>query len=223
MYRSSEFPQNPIRIMERKALGIAHQLWPAAAFLGDFLATNPQILSSNNEESISVIELGAGLGLTGLFLSSFFDGINTKLSISQVILTDLPEALAGLKENIALNDLHNKVDAQVLTWGNVEEAKEVMSLCVKAPPVVIAADVVYWECLFGPLVDTLVYLCNVCHCTIIVAHIKRWKKDNKFFGLCKKRNLIVETLHEEKIMIQHEHTKEDSKQLRKIYRIVGGK
>lgn len=216
-------PDYSIRIAERKSLGIAHQLWPASIFLGDYLAANPNLLNFKQPDSdtsnINIIELGAGLGLTGLFLASFYDDNKSNVRISKVILTDLPEAIDGLRENIKLNNLQHRVVAKVLSWGNLEEVHDTLSMCSGVHNVVIAADVIYWEKLFVPLVDTLACLCKQYGCIVIIAHIKRWKKDNKFLNLCKKQALLVDTICEEINFLRHENTHEEMKQIRRIYKI----
>lgn len=221
VFRSTLFPNYPIQILERKSLGIAHQLWPAASFLGDYIAANSHVLSSivKDSEKIDLIELGAGLGLSGLFLANYLNDFETGIKVEKVILTDLPEAVPGLLNNIQLNNMHGKVEAQVLCWGTEDDIHQLMAHRQQENTIIIAADVVYWESLYLPLIDTLNIFCNVYQCTAIIAHIKRWKKDNKFFGMCKKRNLIVEMLCEEVHTKKHEHTDDEVKEIRRIYKI----
>lgn len=56
-----------IILHQQKLLGIAHQLWPAATLLCNYLERN--LLSLYPDQSIfNILELGAGTGLCGLFL-----------------------------------------------------------------------------------------------------------------------------------------------------------
>lgn len=51
------------------------------------------------------------------------------------------------------------ISAMELCWGNAVQAEQVMGAFPDGrPPLVIAADCVYWECLFDPLFQTLKYL-----------------------------------------------------------------
>jgi hypothetical protein len=221
MFQSILFPECPIKIIENKSMGIAHQLWPAASFLGDFIAENPKILQGHVESCsrINLIELGAGLGLSGLFLAKYLNQHSLGIKIEKAILTDLPEAIPGLMRNIEINDLTETVAAQVLSWGIDDDVHRVMSYVERSNTVIVAADVVYWESLFTPLIDSLFLLCHRYLCTVYIAHVKRWKKDNKFFAICKKRHLAVELLREEVHTKKHEHTDDLVKEIRRIYRI----
>ena len=269
-----------ISIREKKILGIAHQLWPAAGYLCDYLLAHPEQiifpldkhrLIGEHYYQVDLLEIGAGLGLTGIYLGAFFNTNTTlqpshqtlkipsnnvtldNIRIGKVVCTDIDEAIAGIQENIDLNRHHlvNTDDADIvvsaeeLFWGKSEHVHNLMEKyfphCIsgsassadsmnnhvsmnRAPPLVIAADVVYWECLFQPLVDTLQILCHDYHCHVIIAHFKRWKKDSKFFALCKKHSLEVVVL-EEKITRERDvhHNNPDSEEMKKtiqrIYRI----
>jgi hypothetical protein len=66
-------------------------------------------------------------------------------------------------------------------------------------------------------------LCYEYKAKVLIAHIKRWKKDQKFFVLCKKRGLKVEVKEEQVFFSPHEHTGEEEKQLRRIYEITAAK
>lgn len=208
--------------------GIAHQIWPAAMFLCSFLLRYPQFITNNGAyQTVDILELGAGLGLSGLFLKRHFSHKTelqnaecNKSPIDRVILTDLPEAIPGIKENIVRNGFDEyEVAARVLSWGVMSDV-DTLSLnsncnilydgnsCFEANSssnkavIAIAADVVYWECLFQPLVDTLSYLLSpkIGVKAVFIAHIKRWKRDGKFFTALKKALLNVECLQEEVIL-----------------------
>jgi predicted nicotinamide N-methyase len=68
-------------------------MWPSAVALSRWLVSNPDIVHGR-----SVLELGAGCGLTGLVAAG--------LSPSNVVLTDFnPKVLENLSHNIALNNV----------------------------------------------------------------------------------------------------------------------
>lgn len=241
IYQNKLAPELQIHIQERKQLGIAHQLWPAAGYLTEYFLehldqilpiVNPSIKEDPSSLPLTVncIELGAGLGLTGIFLSKYFQS-HSQLNISQMVLTDLPEALEGLNQNIQLNPTITtnsdfpipsipSISAMELSWG--KDTKQIDHIFqsfsnISIPTIIIAADVIYWECLFLPLIESISYLCHTYQCKIFIAHIKRWKKDQKFLLLAKKHKLLVNILQENITMEIHEHTKQLEKQIKRIY------
>lgn len=229
VYQVSEDAQGSIAdkaieivLIERKHLGIAHQLWPAAGFLCEFLLRNKQWLQtecsvtntadSTSKPSLPVLELGAGIGLCGMYVGALMkDTCETK-----VILTDLPGAVDGLNENVARNALEPIVKASVLSWGDSGEFDAVMSEFNGQVPLVIAADCVYWECLYEPLFQTLKSLLAK-GCKVIISHVRRWKKDGKFFAMCKKAGYSVSVWVEEVKTVPAEHTGVPTRQVTRIY------
>lgn len=113
----------------------------------------------------------------------------------------------------------NPTEAQVLSWGNKDELVAVMDRFERNCPVlVIAADCVYWEVLFKPLYETIKELVEVYKAEIIISHVKRWKKDEKFFKMCR-RSMIVELLEEVREIVPAEHTGIPTREMKRIYRI----
>jgi predicted nicotinamide N-methyase len=176
----------PIVVQQKRRQGIAHQLWPAATFLCRYLEQNMHVLTESGKQlcDITAIELGAGLGLTGLFAAG--------LGLGSVILTDLADVCPQLRANAALNPgIAARVTAEPLQWGSADVHSPAFAAC----DVILAADCVYWEELFAPLVDTLTHL-TASGAPVLMAHVRRWKRDAKFFKLCQKK-LHVEKLYEE--------------------------
>jgi predicted nicotinamide N-methyase len=165
----------PIVLKQSPERGIAHQLWPAASFLCNYIEENAEQL---NISTTACLELGAGIGLCGIFMA--------KLGSPRVVITDLAEALGTIGENITLNGVEHTAVAQELCWGNQTHARQAMEALDGSIPLVIAADCVYWECLYAPLLDTLRVLVVDYGCTVIMSHVRRWKKDGKFFSSCRK-------------------------------------
>lgn len=219
-----------IKMAQNKVKGIAHQLWPAATFLCNFIESNKthaSISSLFSEKKVNVLELGAGIGLCGIHAASL-------LSCNHVFITDLPEAIGGIEKNIELNAENIKtfsngdqvrVSARVLDWMDTTSMQPIIdeirssqavqscsdtlnssSIGDHSPTamqtygsldtVVLAADCVYHEYLFQPLCDTLLVLTSL-GCHVLLCHVRRWKRDGKFFKLCKKAGMTVKLIHED--------------------------
>jgi predicted nicotinamide N-methyase len=172
-------------VFQNKKLGIAHQLWPAASRLCNFFQRNPHLI--DHHKNSTVIELGAGIGLCGMTLSA--------MGAKSVTLTDLAEAVPTMERNVSLNTskFSGEVKVEVLRWGVREDLCAILNGMVDAP-LIIASDCVYWECLYQPLFETLSTLTSF-GCDVYIAHVKRWKKDGKFFSMCKK-SMEVKILEE---------------------------
>jgi hypothetical protein len=212
-----------IEIIQRKSLGIAFQMWPASTHLVDYILENlGTMMKGDFDKELNIIELGCGLGVSGLLIAKVLELHSSDLKLGKVVLTDLEPVMSILNENIELNALGEKVVAFPLDWFQKESVHELFDLFfrdVSKPPLVIAADVVYFESLFQPLSEVFELLCSR-GCTIIVSHVKRWKRDAKFFQLCKKKNLEVVILSESVEHLPHEHTGELTRQISRIYQIT---
>jgi len=158
---------------------------------------------------MDVLELGAGVGLTGLKVA-------TKLPIN-LLLTDVESALPQLKKNIALNKNNFycgkcSANAHRLFWGRDDwntlskqisgeksqndsefESKTLdgnLNRSKLKPLLVLAADCVYWEELHLPLEETLAKILQSYepgHAVCLIAGMRRWKRDNHFYGTLGKR------------------------------------
>lgn len=139
------------------------KLWPAALKLSEFILKNPEYFRGK-----SVLELGSGAsGFVGLTLLKSTEA-------KQIFLSDCHEVvLKNLIENLNLNlpeDCEfletsllirkrlkiNSKDFGVfnLPWEDIEDhKKELMSLCT--PHILLAADVIYDETIFNPLIQCL--------------------------------------------------------------------
>lgn len=205
-----------IRIRTNKKLGIAHQLWPAASFLCKYIEGNMSTILPN-PSSCNILELGAGVGLCGSFLAA--------LGCKKVVMTDLSDALGLLNENIIVNNIESNAVASILRWGIEEDIHQSTRLFGGESFLVIAADCVYWQSLYKPFYETLCILTDM-GATVLLAHVKRWKKDNKFFSMCRQR-LDVQMLQEEvKVLIESPSEQElgesvrEMKNISRIYRIT---
>jgi predicted nicotinamide N-methyase len=188
-----------VEIETNRIKGIAHQLWPASYLLCQYLETNLLELINNPFET-EIIELGAGVGLSGIVL-----GI---LGCQKVTITDLPEALELITKNIERNQSlfpsHVTISSKILRWGVQEDYHFFENSSKKL--FVLAADCVYWEHLYDPFFRTLEYYITTHDATVILAHYKRWKKEKKFFTLCS-RSFSVSVVYEniEMVPMTDEH------------------
>jgi Lysine methyltransferase len=137
---------------------------------------------------LSIIELGAGVGLTGLELASQLR--------CQVLLTDLPVGISLLRQNFELNrELcrfqpaggGKAVTVQRLEWGNEEDVVKATRWCDERasnrPVLIVGSDCVYWEELHEPLERTIFSLLSRCApgSLCVLAGMRRWKRDNAFY------------------------------------------
>ena len=119
-------------------------MWDVGVLLSR-LFCSPQYspMHSNSWNKVKVLELGAGVGLTGI--------VTGALGARQVLLTDLPVVVDAItKGNILLNADHLKglkkslrVSAQALSWGCSEDENEALRVFGGFPGLIIAGDVSY--------------------------------------------------------------------------------
>ncbi|GMI22109.1 hypothetical protein TeGR_g3178 [Tetraparma gracilis] len=135
-------PSSQVTIRQEKALGKGGICWDAAFILGEFMAA--RVAASPNPTSrtpLSFLELGAGTGLTSIFLAR---ALHHAAIASSITTTDLPELLPLLSSNCSSNPPSPTPTASrcsltpaVLTWGE-DDAKFSSS----AFDFVIGADIV---------------------------------------------------------------------------------
>lgn len=97
--------------------GVCHSggVWDSAVVLSEWGCTH----LSATESKMRVLELGAGTGLLSIVLS--------KLLGSEVVATDLPDALPNLSRNVAQNNA--SVAVKALSWGEpIEEEFDLIFL-----------------------------------------------------------------------------------------------
>jgi predicted nicotinamide N-methyase len=207
-----------IYLKQQKVLGIAHQLWPAAVYLCNYINENKEsimkTLSLDEKGKFNLLELGAGLGLCGIYSHCLMsDNIDT------TIISDLDEAMDNINYNITLNECDSNVSGNILCWGNEDDLNVVMNqLNPSLPLLVLAADCVYWETLYNPLYQTIHSLVVNHNATILMSYVKRWKKCEKFFKLFQKVNEIKVILMKESVdWIRDENTNKKCKRITRLY------
>lgn len=112
------------------------ELWPSAIALGEYIANNKEIFSGK-----SVLEIGCGLGLSGMIASRF---------AKNVLFTDyMQPPLDFVRYNCLQNDMNN-VSQQILDWRKPDKSL--------AADILIAADVAYERRMFTHLVRAFKHL-----------------------------------------------------------------
>ncbi|GJN32781.1 hypothetical protein PR202_gb21309 [Eleusine coracana subsp. coracana] len=185
---------SPITVRALPSRGLSFQLWPSAATLLRFLQSSPPSFlprAPSQEAPLRFLELGSGTGAAGLALAAALP--------ARGVLSDLPAALPNLLHNAELNApllaaAGGAASVVPLPWGDVAAME---ALAAASPfDLVVGSDVVYYEALVDPLMETLRFFVKG-EVVFLMAHMRRWKRtDKKFFGRARKV-FDVEVLHED--------------------------
>lgn len=143
-------------------------VWPGAMLMNDYISKNTDKL-----HGCSIIELGSGVGVTGILCSKF---------CREVLLTDHnDEVLKILKKNV---DLHatsesiSKCSAKKLEWGSEDHISQISKQHAGGFDLVLGADICFQQYSIPPLFDTvtkLFRLREVNGCKFILAYVSRSK------------------------------------------------
>lgn len=146
-------------------------VWPGARLLNDYLSDNSEIL-----RGCSVIELGSGVGVTGILCSRF---------CREVMLTDHnEEVLKILKKNIELHESSEKSNAcggliaEKLEWGNSDQLSQILQKHLGGFDLVLGADICFQQSNIPLLFDTVEQLLRdrgEGRCKFILGYISRTK------------------------------------------------
>ncbi|KAL8150573.1 hypothetical protein V2J09_020381 [Rumex salicifolius] len=121
--------------------------WDSAFVLSRYISTR----SDSAEFTLlgkTVLELGAGTGLPGLTAA--------RLGATRVVLTDVPALLPGLRRNVEVNGLVDRVEACELVWGS----DELPSQLFESVDLVLMSDVFYDPEEMAALARTLKGVCG---------------------------------------------------------------
>ena len=216
--QTNTFVQYPIMdiILEEQTIGgsIAQRLWPAAEYLARFAMEEHH----PSPPPMTIVELGAGVGLTGLQLATHWN--------CRVLLTDLPDAMPLLQRNIHVNRQRfrggeDAVQAQVLSWGNNDDADAALQWIGPGPFLVIASDCVYFPQLHEPLEQTLChFLQNRMDSKCWIAGMRRWKSDNAFYkNIGNKTKTLTHQLHCDCLKETVKRTEDDQREIIRVFSI----
>ncbi|WJZ89593.1 hypothetical protein VitviT2T_008802 [Vitis vinifera] len=144
-------------------------VWPGAMLLNDYLSKNAEIL-----RGCSVIELGSGVGVTGILCSRF---------CHEVVLTDHnEEVLKILNKNIELHTSSENRNctglvAKKLEWGSSTQIKQILDEHSGGFDLVLGADICFQQSSIPLLFDTVAQLLHVRRgqCKFILAYVSRAK------------------------------------------------
>ncbi|KAK9050783.1 hypothetical protein SSX86_025043 [Deinandra increscens subsp. villosa] len=147
-------------------------VWPGARLLNEYLANNSELLQGYS----TAIELGSGVGVTGILCSRF---------LREVVLTDHnDEVLKILKKNIELHESSENpsscvaLSAEKLEWGNSDQLNNILQKHPEGFDLVLGADIYILQISVPPLFDTVKQL--LCQqgkerCRFILAYVSRSK------------------------------------------------
>ncbi|KAK4356485.1 hypothetical protein RND71_025456 [Anisodus tanguticus] len=157
-------------------------VWPGAVLMNDYLTKNANLL-----QGCSVIELGSGVGITGVLCSRF---------CHEVVMTDHNDEI--LKKNIKLQESSDdstccaELKAEKLEWGNSDQLNCILEGHPEGFDLVLGADI-YIQVDLSPtaligslfvyanvplLFDTVEQLLRDCvqsKCKFILAYVSRTK------------------------------------------------
>ncbi|KAI8912850.1 putative methyltransferase-domain-containing protein [Gorgonomyces haynaldii] len=155
-------------IKQNAGLGTGGQAWEAAEAMCRYIALQ-------NKSFKSVLELGAGTGLVGMFCAHHWN--------CPVLLTDIEPFVSRFQMHLDNNQVsHLDITGTELFWGR--ELNETVKS--KMPfDLILVADCIYHPDLFQPLVDTLLDVSDE-NTEIWIAHKVRRKGDKMFWKLLKK-------------------------------------
>ncbi|VYS53616.1 unnamed protein product [Arabidopsis thaliana] len=135
-------------------------VWPGAMLMNGYLSENADIL-----QGCSVLELGSGVGITGVLCSKF---------CRKVIFTDHnDEVLKILKKNI---DLHGhssgpkpsaELEAAKLEWGNSDQLGQILKKHNDGFDLILGADI------YILIVEQLLRIRGQGNCKFILAYVSR--------------------------------------------------
>ncbi|KAF8396276.1 hypothetical protein HHK36_017891 [Tetracentron sinense] len=151
-------------------------VWPGAMLMNNYISKNADML-----QGCSVIELGSGVGITGLLCSRF---------CREVILTDHnDEVLKILKKNIELHVSSEspsgcfEIVAEKLEWGNSDQISQIIQRYLQGfdlpkpgqRPDLGVHCTCLTHCMLGLFIWQLLCLKGVGRCKFILAYVSRAK------------------------------------------------
>lgn len=141
--------RHDVIIEEMPELAIPGKIWDSALFVP---SAAMKIIRENvpGTSALRILDLSAGTGICGIQLAASISGDYDQ---SELVLTDVSEALQTIEANIVRNNqllARTKVSIKPLFWGNSRQADEIGQF-----DIVLACDLIYESDLLEALVNTL--------------------------------------------------------------------
>ncbi|XP_015958491.1 uncharacterized protein LOC107482488 [Arachis duranensis] len=147
-------------------------VWPGAMLLNDYLSKNVEML-----RGCTAIELGSGVGITGILCSRF---------CHKVVMTDHnEEVLKILNKNIELHSCSDNTSpssrrlfANKLEWGNSDQINDILQNHPGGFDLVLGADICFQQSSVPMLFNTveqLLWAGEGRRCKFILAYVSRTK------------------------------------------------
>ncbi|KAK4518445.1 uncharacterized protein ATC70_008663 [Mucor velutinosus] len=156
--------QTKVCIREDAVQSIARHVWDCGLGMCQFLSE-----SKLDRKYNTMLELGSGTGLVGIYAAEL-------LSPKRVYLTDLPDALEIMQQNVDLMS-HTKVEVLVkeLSWGPEKQNQ------YSDVDLVLLTDVLYNQGSHDLLLATLDWLLDNDNCRALLTYKERNPDEREFF------------------------------------------
>ncbi|XP_024313735.1 protein N-lysine methyltransferase METTL21A isoform X3 [Brachypodium distachyon] len=161
-------------------------VWPGAVLMNTYLSEHPETV-----KGCSIIELGSGIGITGILCSRF---------CKEVVLTDHnDEVLEIIKKNVEVQSCSENADAvltaEKLEWGNYDHINNIIEKHPSGFDLILGADICFQQSSIPYLFDTVEKLLRMQagKCRFILAYVSRAKvMDALLPKEAEKRGMLVE-------------------------------
>ncbi|KAM0900019.1 hypothetical protein ACQ4PT_020920 [Festuca glaucescens] len=182
-------------------------VWPGAVLMNTYLSEHPETVKGR-----SIIELGSGIGITGILCSRF---------CKEVVLTDHnDEVLEIIKKNIELQSSSENAEAvltaEKLEWGNNDHISNIMKEHPVGFDLIVGADIYilptfllcqsFQQSSIPCLFDTVEKFLRMQggKCRFILAYVSRAKvMDALVLKEAEKRGMLVEEVDGTRTTISH--------------------
>ncbi|XP_006470520.2 uncharacterized protein LOC102624951 isoform X1 [Citrus sinensis] len=163
-------------------------VWPGAMLMNDYLSKNPDVLQAS-----SILELGSGVGVTGILCSRF---------CREVLLTDHnEEVLKILKKNIEHHTSSENPNSDAglavekLEWGNSDQINKIIQKYPGGFDLILGADICFQQSSISPLFDTVEQFLRLKgrgQCKFILAYVSRAKSmDSMVLNEATRHGLLI--------------------------------